>query len=349
MADPAFSSPVPPPPRTPPSGRWSGDGLLARSVRFALTVMAPVALGLVVGINVWLVYAMVTCILAFTLDTGGPARERLLAISAAGAVVLAGSALGTLVAGQMALTVIAFAAVGVIYALVESVHASAAFAARFACMTLAIGALYAPLQLIDIAAVIAFVIYAWAVSVALDVFAGAWRPSTAPTLRHLLLRLRATERERWIFAGAVAIAVPGAFLTSLALGLHRPYWALIAVVLVLRADAMASRTLMAQMLLGTALGVVVALAYGLIFTSHAAALIGMVVVALVRWPAQHYHGALGNAALTVFIMLLLEFVAGGVGGAAHDIIERLIDMGVGCGFALLALVIDRLAQRAFGR
>lgn len=345
---PAAPSPATPlaPPVLPPPGRWHGDGLISRSVRFALTVMAPVTLGLVIGLNVWLIYAMVTCILAFTLDTGGPARERLVWMAIAGAVVLAGSGLGTLVAGHMALTVIAFAAVGVIYALVESLHQSAAFAARFACLTLAIGALYAPLQLVDVGAVAAFALYAWAVSLAWDMVVGVWRPSAAPTLRHLMVRLRATERRRWIFAAAVAIAVPGAFLTSLALGLHRPYWALIAVVLVLRADAMASGRLMAQMLAGTALGVLAALGFGWAFPSHTAALIGMVVAALVRWPAHQYHGALGNAALTVFIMLLLEFVAGGVTGAAHDIIERLIDMGIGCAFALLALGLDRLALRA---
>ncbi|MBS9476805.1 FUSC family protein [Ancylobacter sp. VKM B-3255] len=311
--------------------------------------MAPIGLALLVGIDFWLIYAMVTCILAFTLDTGGRAGQRLAAMAAAGIVVLLGTALGTLVAGHMALTVLAFAGIGVLYALVESLHQSAAMAARFACLTVAIGALYAPLQPVDVAAVGLFVLYAWGVSLGWDVAVGVWRPSTAPQLRDLLARLRATERERWIFAGAVAVAIPAAFLTSLALGLHRPYWALIGVVLVLRADSLASRTLMGQMLLGTALGVAVALAFGWLFPAHQAALAGMMLAALLRWPAQQYNNALGTAALTVFIMLLLEFVAGGVAGAAHDIMERLIDMGVGCAFAMVALGIDRLGQRVFAR
>ena len=340
-----------PPRRTPrpPPSRWHGDGLTARSVRFALTVMMPVGVGMVVGIHAWLIYAMVTSILASALDTGGSAGRRLLAIGTAGLIVLVGTGIGTLVAGHPAATLIAFAAVGALYALVESIHQSAAAGARFLCLTLAIGALFAPLEALDVPVVAAFVLYAWAVSIAWDLFTGAWRPSTAPSLRTIYLRLRATERKRWVFAVAVAIAVPLAFLTSVALGLHRPYWALIAVVLVLRADALDSRTQMFQLLGGTLLGVVAAIAFGYAMPSHFALLIAMALAALIRWPAQHLHGALGTAALTAFIMLLLELVAGGISPAAHDILERLIDVSVGCVFAVLALVLDRLGQYALAR
>ena len=152
-----------------------------------------------------------------------------------------------------------------------------------------------------------------------------------------------------MFAAAVAIAVPLAFLTSVALGLHRPYRALIAVVLVLRADALDSRTQMFQLLGGTLLGVLAAIAFGYAMPSHFALLIAMAVAALIRWPAQQLHGAQGTAALTAFIMLLLELVAGGISPAAHDILERLIDVSVGCVFALLALALDRLGQYALAR
>lgn len=329
--------------------RWHGDGLVARSIRFALTVMAPISAGLVVGVDFWMIYAMVTSILAFTLDTGGPALHRLGWMGAAGLVVIAGTGIGTLVAGDMPLIVVAFALVGVLYALVESIHPSAAAAARFMCLTLAVGALYAPLKGVDVAVVGAFVLYAWAVSLAWDFITGLPRPSTAPLLPTVFARIRATERERWVFAAAVAIAVPLAFLTSLTLGLHRPYWALIAIVLVLRADALSSRQLMVQTLAGTLLGVAAALVYGYALPFHAALLFGMAVAALIRWPAQQLHGALGTAALTAFIMLLLELVAGSVGGAAHDIVERLIDVVVGCAFAMVALVLDRFGQSVLRR
>lgn len=329
--------------------RWHGDGLLARSIRFALTVMAPITLGLAIGVDIWLIYAMLTCILGFTLDTGGMPSQRLVRIGAAAVVILLGTGLGTLVAHHTGLIVIAFACAGAFYALVESIDPSAAATARFLCLTLAVGALYAPLQLADIPVVAGFAAWAWLVSLGWDLAAGVRRPSTAPATGAVLAHIRATERERWIFAAVVAVCVPLALFTSLALGLHRPYWALIAIVLVLRADSLASRQLMVQQLAGTLLGILAAIGFGHLFPAHAALLVGMGVAALLRWPAQQLNGTLGAAALTAFIILLLELVAGGIGGAAHDIAERLVDVAVGCGFAFVALELDRLGQRLFRR
>ncbi len=48
-----------------------GDQIIARSVRFALTIMGPVVAGLVLGIAPWLIYAMITSILAYGLDPAG--------------------------------------------------------------------------------------------------------------------------------------------------------------------------------------------------------------------------------------------------------------------------------------
>lgn len=328
---------------------WHGDGLAARSVRFALTVMAPITVGLSFGIDYWLIYAMVTCILSFAMDSGGPAWERLRAFAAAGAVIIIGTGFGTWLSGHTALVVAGFAVAGVIYALVESLHPGWAAAARFLCLTFAVGAVYAPLEPRDIGVVAGFAAYAFLVSLGWDWLTGIPRPSTALSLPELFARLRATERTRWVFAGAVAIAVPLAYLTCLALGLHRPYWALIAIVIVLRADALSSRRLMAQMLLGTLFGIALAVGYGLVVSTHAGLLVGMAAAALARWPADRRSGALGTAALTAFIMLLLELVAGTIGRAEQDMAERLIDVMVGCSFALVALWLDRLGQYVLRR
>ncbi|MFD2140645.1 FUSC family protein [Ancylobacter oerskovii] len=142
-------------------------------------------------------------------------------------------------------------------------------------------------------------------------------------------------------------------------GCATPYWALMAVVIVLRADALSSWRLIGQMLLGTALGIAAALFYGLGATElrrrgldlpqHSLLLVGMAVAALLRWPFQQLSGMLGTAALTAFIMLFLEVIAGTVGDAATAMAERLVDVAIGCGFALLALGIDRLGQRGLAR
>ncbi|WP_156034125.1 FUSC family protein [Bosea sp. 117] len=328
---------------------WHGDGLAARSVRFAAILVGPIAFGLAIGLQSWLLFAVVTGILAFTVDPGGPALPRLGWLAGAGLVVLVGSGIGTLAAGHQGLVIASFAAVGVIYALVESLHQTYAVGARFLCLTVAVGALYLPLAPVDVLVVAAAVLYAWLVSITWDVLVGGPRPSTAPLLAGMSTLLRVTARERRSFAAAVAIAVPLAYLTSTALGLHRPYWTLIVTVIVLRADMMSSGRLMRDMLGGTLLGIGAALAYGLAFPQHWMLLAGMLLAALVRWPAQQLHGALGMAALTAFVILLIELISGSVGGATQDIEARAVDVAVGCGFAVVALLLDWLFRWLFAR
>lgn len=323
---------------------WHGDGLRARSVRFALTLMTPVVIGMIGGTGYWLIYATLTCILAYTLDLGDRPVARLRWMSVAGVVVIVGTGIGTLAAGHLPFIVLAFACAGALYALVESLHVAIATAARFLCLTIAVGALYAPINPVDVGVVVIFVVYAWGVSLLWDWVSRLPRPSTAPSLPELFARIRASERERRVFAAAVALTIPLAFLFSSELGLHRPYWAMLAIVLVLRADSISSRTLMVQMLMGTLLGVFLAVAYGYLFPYHPALLAGMLLAALLRWPAQQWHGALGNAALTVFIMLFLELVSGGLAQASHDLVERVVDVMVGCAFAMVALLLDRTGQ-----
>jgi hypothetical protein len=335
----------PKPSATASFSRWHGDGLVGRSVRFTILLMAPLFAALLFGEGLWIAYALLTCILSFLLDTGGPARQRLGAIAVAGAVVLAGGALGTLASSNTVLITLALAFTGMLYALVESAHPSAAFAARFMCLTTAIGAVYVPLQVVDILAVAGAVLYAWLVSIAWDAATGIWRPSTAPKLKELLAHLRATKRERWVFAVVVAATVSAAFLTSWALGFERSQWALLAIVAVMRSDAQLSRRLIIDLMLGTVIGVAIALAYGALFTSPPALMIGMAVAALVRWPAQQVHTALGLAAMAAFIILLLQLAAVETSGTSHAPFERIVDIALGCGFAVLALGLNGMAQR----
>lgn len=324
-----------------------GDLLLARSVRFALTVMGPVAAGLVLGISPWLIYAMVTSILAYGLDTGGAPLPRLAWFAGAAGVVILGAGLGTVLTGHPVLVIASFALAGVIYALVESLSDRTAMAARFLCFTLAVGGLFMPLTALEAGVALLAALYAWAISLGWDLAIGGERASSAPNLAEIVETLRATKRERWIFAGAVAIAVPLAYLTTTGAGLHRPYWTMIAIVIVLRADVMSSGRLILEMLAGTVLGIACALGYGLLEPGHWGLVAGMLVAALLRWPAQSLHGALGMGALTVFIMLLLELVAGSVGRAQADMQARLIDVAVGCAFAMVALGLDRIGRRIF--
>lgn len=344
---PTTGSDAPPRPGPGSAAFWQGNALGARSVRFTLTVMAPFAAVPLLGEGLWIAYALLTAILGFMMDVGGPARVRLAAMTIAGLVILAGTAIGTATAGSDAALALALAGAGVIYALVESLHPSAAFAARFLCISLVIGSLYIPIAPRDIAVVAGFVLFGWGLSVLWDRVTGVWRPRTGPTLGQVVAHIRASRCGRLLFAAVVAATIATAFLVSEVLSLHRSHWTLLAIVVALKADPVQSRAMIRDFLSGTLLGVVVALGYGAVFHSPMALVIGMTLAALARWPAQQIHTVLGVAAITAFALLILELVAILTRTPTHAPFERAIDVAVGSAFALLALHLNLLAQRLF--
>src|SRR3954465_15576495 len=91
----------------------STDSLTARSIRFAVTVTAPIALNLILGPQPWLVYALVTAIASYSVDNGGSAGLRLAWMGAVAVGILAGAEIGSLVAASHGLTIAAFAFGGV--------------------------------------------------------------------------------------------------------------------------------------------------------------------------------------------------------------------------------------------
>src|ERR1051325_6974995 len=105
----------------PISAAPAADSLTARSIRFAITVVAPIGLNLFLGPQPWLVYALVTAIAAHGVDNGGSA--------------------------------------GVVYALSESGHQATLTLARFFSFGLAIGALYMRIVPLDVAVVFGFVLF----------------------------------------------------------------------------------------------------------------------------------------------------------------------------------------------
>lgn len=328
----------------PGPGRPAGEALWARSVRFAVTVTPPVILGATLHGPSWIVYALLTVIAAYSADVGGRPAPRFAWMAAPALAIVAGAALGSLAAGATVATVAALALGGVVYALTESGHQLVLTTSRFACFGLAVGALAAPLGPADLGAVAAFLVFAWAVSVGWDAILGR-RPSIAPTLGQIVAALDARRLDRWIFALSVAVTVPLAFVTATLAGLEKPYWAMLAFVLVLRVDFMSSRKLMIDRFLGTVLGVMAAGAYAWLLPTHTGLLVGIVLAALARWPAQQRHGALGVGALTAFVMLMIELFAASTGQALVFLEARVADTGLGCAFALVALGLDRTLRR----
>lgn len=333
----------------PPVRFWSGDGTGARSARFVIALMAPIALTGLVGAGTWIAYAVMTSVVAFAVDTGGKPMDRLLRMAIAGLLILVGGFLGTLAAGHTALIAVMLAGMALLYGLLEYAEQSVAFAVRFLCIATSVGALFSPLTLRGGGVVLLFVAIVWIVSVSWDALAGVWRPSSEPPLRVVLERLEARRLQRWCFALVVAATVAVAFLISVAIGLTRPNWAVFAIIVTMRMDVAVSRQTAVNLLLGTAVGSAAAAVYAALFPAPTGLLLGMTLAALLRWPAQQLHNALGIAAMAAFIVLLIDLASSMAGLPSHAPVDRLVDVSLGCAFALAGLLINGALQWALRR
>ena len=201
------------------AGQWQGDGLYARSSRFGLILLAPIGAGILGQGSQWIAFAILTCLLGFTADTGGPPFRRLTGFLVAGLAVLLGGMLGTAVRGDVVLTALAPAAVAILYGLVEGSHASYASSARIMCLSTVIAAFFTPIEPFDVPVIASFALYSWLVSIAWDAATGLWRPFTGPSPRALASDLRASGLPRWTFAAFCGASVVAASVLSQMLGL----------------------------------------------------------------------------------------------------------------------------------
>nr|WP_237182462.1 FUSC family protein [Roseomonas marmotae] len=197
----------------------------------------------------------------------------------------------------------------------------------------------------DITVVGGCALFGWVLSVSWDAATGIWRPAAGPKLEQITAALREKQAERLVFASITGLTVAGSYLLARSLGLEHLNWSILAVILVLHADAEASRRTARNLFTGTLLGVAVAWIYGALFESPSALFFGMTVAAIIRWPVQQRRGSLGFAAMAVFIVLLLQLVAHLSGHPSHAPADRLIDISIGCAISVGALYVNAAAQR----
>ena len=314
------------------------DPLWLRSLRFAISVLTPPGVCWALHYDQGIVFALVPSIASFSTDPGGPPLSRLIWAAGGGMAFVAGNVAGGLVPNG-AESAALFAADGAIYAFSESSHQLVVTIARFLCFGMAIGAFYAHATLLDVAIVASAVAFVFLVSLAADLLRGGLRASTAPTLREFIDGIEARETERLVFAASAAIAVALAYAAAATFHLSRPYWTFIALLLVLRLDFMSSWNLVIQRIAGTICGVIVAGLVVVLFPSRAVQAGAMLIAALLRWPAQQRHNMLGVAALTAFVMLLIDLAANTRQEALLFLGARLLDTITGCLFALIALLL----------
>jgi Fusaric acid resistance protein-like len=327
------------------ASRWQGDGLYARSSRFGLTLLAPIGVGILGQGTQWIAFAILPCLLGFAADTGGPPFRRLTGFLIAGLVVLAGGMLGTAARGEAVFTALAPGVAAVLYGLVEGSGASYASSARIMCLSTVIAAFFTPVRPLEVVVIAAFALYSWLVSIAWDAATGLWRPFAGPSLRGLASDLRAAQLPRWTFAAVCGVSVVAASVVAQMLGLRHPDWAIFALLITLRINADVSRKVVQNLILGTVLGVVLALVYAALLPSIIALIVGITIAALIRFPAQERHGALGIGAMAAFVILLLQLVADLTAAPSRAPVDRLIDIALGCGLSIVALWINSKVQQ----
>ena len=100
---------------------------------------------------------------------------------------------------------------------------------------------------------------------------------------------------------------------------------------------------------GTVLGVAFASAYAALLPSIPALIVGATLAALLRFPAQQRHGALGIGAVSAFVILLLQLVGDLTGAPSRAPVDRLIDIALGCGLSIAALWTNGKVQQRLSR
>ena len=147
------------------------------------------------------------------------------------------------------------------------------------------------------------------------------------------------------FAVCYALASAFALFAADYVGVERPYWATITVMMVMRREGLESLQLVLHYMAGTLIGIVVAAAITqvvkpplvLAFLATAFAACARLGFAL--------NPALGFTGFTVFFMLAIDFALHGSGMPAHLLATRLYDVAVGCALALAGTLVARSAKR----
>jgi hypothetical protein len=139
-----------------------------------------------------------------------------------------------------------------------------------------------------------------------------------------------------------------ALLAAGHLGVTRPYWAALTVVLVMRPEGTESLRLLMQYSLGTLIGVALAAATA----PHVEDPVALAVIATLAAASARLGLAvqplLGFTAMNLYFMIAIDTALRLTGGAPHLLGSRLYDVLVGCLFALAGTLLASRGQHAPG-
>lgn len=320
------------------------DGALAeRSTRFALTVMAPIGISIVVGPQSWLLYAVVSAIVSFAGDAGGRPLARLCWMSTGPAALALGLALGSAALGNAPFVIALSMTAGLLYGIVETGHPHLLLTTRFFAFGIVLAGLVSIAVPIDYLAIAGMLLLAWLISLTLDLTDGKLRGLSVPAWATIVPGVQLRASDRWLFGLSVALAIGIALAATAYMGSLRPSWACLTILMVLRSEITSSVRLAIERVIGTLGGVITAsLLAGML--NHRGLIIAMAVMAFVRWPAQQVHNALGVFCLTAFVLLMIEIATPDHTTATLLLHERLTDTFIGAAAAGIGVLVYHLLR-----
>jgi Fusaric acid resistance protein-like len=329
-----------------PSG-WTNDLFklgpgplpLAVALRVGAAVGVPLLGGVAMG-NVLPGVIAAACALLVTLaDIGTTRVTRVGNMVAAGFAILAGGAAGALLGGTTYADEALVFLSAFIAGWVSASHPGIAAVARFCAVATAVGA---GMEFTD--PWVAFAGFAGTAIAITSAFLDWWLFGLPP--QQNLVDWRAGLRRALDGTGAgpryamcYAVTACVALLVAELLGVSRPYWATVAVLLVMRREGTVSLQMIVQYMIGTLAGILLAaLIVRLIPALPVIALIAVACAASSRL-ALALNPALGFMGFTAFFMLALDVALKGEATHIHLLSTRLYDVAIGCLLALFGTLV----------
>ena len=312
---------------------------LAVTLRVGLAVGVPLVGGLTTGNMLAGVIAAACALLVTLADIGTTRAIRVGTMVAAGFAILAGGTAGTLLGGTTYADEALVLLSAFIAGWVSASHPGIAAVARFCAVATAVGAgmqftnpgiALAALAGATIAIASAFLIW-WLFGLPAQENSADWRAG----LRLALGGVGAGPRYATCYAMTAAVAL----FVAESLGVSRPYWATVAVLVVMRREGILSLQMIVRYMVGTLAGILLAaLVVSLVPVLPVIVLIAVVCAASARLGLA-LNPALGFMGFTAFFMLAIDVALQGEAIHMHLLSTRLYDVVVGCVLALLGTFV----------
>jgi Fusaric acid resistance protein-like len=312
---------------------------LAVTLRFGVAVGVPLISGLATGNILAGVIAAVCALLATLADIGTTRAVRVGTMFSAGLAILAGGTTGSLLGGTTYADEALVLLSAFIAGWVSASHPGVAAVARLCAVATAVGAgtqfadpriALAAIAGTSIAIATAFLDW-WLFGLPAEENLVDWRVG----LRRALGGVGAGPRYALCYATTAGVAL----FVAKSLGVNRPYWATIAVLVIMRREGTVSLKMIVQYMAGTLAGILAAaLVVHLVSVLGVIALIAVACAAFVR-VGLALNPALGFMGLTAFVMLAIETALQAEAAHVQLLSTRLYDVSVGCLLALLGTLV----------